>query len=101
MTETLTLIARLTAKPDCAAMLGEALQSLVSPTRAEAGSIDYHLHRDRDDPTVWILYENWRSRADLDAHFQQPYTKAVMVRFPELLAREMELTFCIMTSPRP
>lgn len=35
MTETLTLIARLTAKPDCAATLGEALQALVSPTRAE------------------------------------------------------------------
>lgn len=45
MTDTLTLIARLTAKPDRAEMLGEALQSLVSPTRAEAGSIDYHLHR--------------------------------------------------------
>ncbi|EJT01564.1 putative quinol monooxygenase [Rhizobium sp. CCGE 510] len=100
MTDTLTLIARLTAKPDSAAVLGEALQALVSPTRAETGSIDYHLHRDSGDPAVWILYENWRSRADLDAHFQQPYTKAVMARFPELLAREMELTFCNMTSPR-
>ncbi|MBY5436507.1 putative quinol monooxygenase [Rhizobium leguminosarum] len=101
MTDTMTLIARLTAKPDRAEMLGEALQLLVSPTRAEAGSIDYHLHRDNDDPTVWILYENWRSRADLDAHFQQPYTKAVMARFPDLLARDMELTFYTMTSPRP
>ncbi|AYM14178.1 Antibiotic biosynthesis monooxygenase [Agrobacterium fabacearum S56] len=101
MTETLTLIARLTAKPGCAATLGEALQALVLPTRAEGGSIDYHLHRDNHDPSVWILYENWRSRADLDAHFEQPYTKAVMARFPELLAREMELTFCTMTSPRP
>ena len=101
MTDTLTLIARLTAKPDRAEMLGEALQSLVSPTRAEAGSIDYHLHRDSDDPTVWILYENWRSRAHLDVHFQQPYTKVVMARFPDLLARDMELTFCTMTSPRP
>ncbi|MGV2068537.1 putative quinol monooxygenase [Agrobacterium sp. 22-226-1] len=100
MTETLTLIARLTAKPGCATTLGEALQALVSLTRAEAGSIDYHLHRDNDDPSVWILYENWRSRADLDAHFQQPYTTAVMARFPDLLAREMELTFCTMTSPR-
>ncbi|MFT2214899.1 putative quinol monooxygenase [Rhizobium giardinii] len=59
------------------------------------------MHRDSDDPTVWILYENWRSRAHLDAHFQQPYTKVVMARFPDLLARDMELTFCTMTSPRP
>ncbi|WP_323130876.1 putative quinol monooxygenase [Agrobacterium tumefaciens] len=72
---------------------------LTDPRRG--GSIDYHLHRDNHDPSVWILYENWRSRADLDAHFEQPYTKAVMARFPELLARDMELTFCTMTSPRP
>nr|WP_244711648.1 antibiotic biosynthesis monooxygenase [Rhizobium cremeum] len=58
------------------------------------------MHRDNHDPTVWNFYENWRSRADLDAHFQQPYTEAVMARFPELPAREMELTFCTMTSPR-
>ncbi|CAN7703960.1 putative quinol monooxygenase [Neorhizobium sp. LjRoot104] len=94
MTDTLTLIARLTAKPDLAEMLGEALQSIVSPTRAEAGSIDYHLHRDSNDPTVWILLcENWRSRAQSDAHFQQPCAKAVMARFPDLPARDMELTF--------
>ncbi|MDQ4408863.1 MULTISPECIES: putative quinol monooxygenase [unclassified Rhizobium] len=63
--------------------------------------MDYHLQRDSDDPKVWILYENWRSRADLDTHFQQPYTKAVMARFPDVLARDMELTFCTMASVRP
>jgi quinol monooxygenase YgiN len=49
---------------------------------------------------VWILYESWRSRADLDAHFEQPYTRAMLARFPELLASEMELTFCTLVSPR-
>ena len=90
----LTLIARLTAKPEHAEALGEGLRGLVAPTTAEAGSIGYVLHRDNDDPRVWILYETWRSREDLDAHFEQPYTKAMLARFPELLATEMELTFC-------
>lgn len=45
-------------------------------------------------------YENWRSRADLEAHFEQPYTRGLMARFPELLAREMELTFCTIVLPR-
>ena len=94
MSQPLTLIARLTAKPEYAEILGEALQGMVAPTRAEDGSIDYVIHRDNDDPCVWILYENWRSRADLDAHFDEPYTRALMVRFPELLAKDMELSFC-------
>ncbi|WP_200938009.1 SDR family NAD(P)-dependent oxidoreductase [Sphingopyxis sp. Root1497] len=89
----LTLIAKLTAKAEYADLLGEELSKLVAPTLAEAGSIAYRIHRDNDNPSIWILYENWRSRADLDAHFEQPYTKAMMDRFPELLARDIELTF--------
>ncbi|WP_084164743.1 SDR family NAD(P)-dependent oxidoreductase [Skermanella stibiiresistens] len=96
----LTVVARLTAKPDQAEALGEALRGLVEPTLAEAGSIEYRLHRDIDDPNIWILYETWRSRADLDAHFAQPYTKTVLDRFPELLARDAELTFHTPIPPR-
>ncbi|MGF7150659.1 NAD(P)-dependent dehydrogenase (short-subunit alcohol dehydrogenase family) [Sphingomonas zeicaulis] len=89
----LTLIARLTAKPEQAEALGAGLRALIEPTLREDGAIGYTLHRDNDDPNAWILYETWRSRADLDAHFEQPYTKALMTRFPEMLAREMELSF--------
>ncbi|WP_246270981.1 SDR family NAD(P)-dependent oxidoreductase [Rhizobium sophorae] len=96
----LTLVARLTAKPDQAETLGAVLRGLVEPTLAEAGAIEYRLHRDNNDPNVWILYETWRSRTDLDAHFAQPYTKAVLERFPQLLAREMELTFSTPVPPR-
>jgi quinol monooxygenase YgiN len=99
MSNQLTLIARLTAKPEHADALGEDLQALVVPTRAEAGSIDYLIHRDNENPCVWILYETWRSHADLDAHFEQPYTKALMARFPEFLAKDLELTFCTVVSP--
>jgi len=94
MSTPLTLIARLTAKSEHADLLGESLRRLIAPTTAEAGSLGYVLHRDNEEPDAWILYETWRSRADLDAHFDQPYTKALMARFSELLAREMELTFC-------
>lgn len=89
----LALIARLTAKPDTANTLGEALRGLIAPTLKEEGALEYRLHRDADDPNVWILYESWRSRDDLDAHFERPYTKALMSRFPDLLARDMELSF--------
>lgn len=100
MTKQLTLIARLTARPETSEDLGNGLRQLIAPTLSEEGAIGYVLHRDNDDANVWVLYETWRSRADLDAHFEQPYThfeqpytKAMMARLPDLLASEMELTF--------
>jgi quinol monooxygenase YgiN len=100
MKQQLTLVATLTAKPQCTEELGQGLAALVAPTRQEEGSIDYHVHRDNNDPNVWLIYENWRSQADLDLHFEQPYTKAMLGRFPQLLARDMELRFLSMVSPR-
>lgn len=100
MSEAFTLIARLTARPEQAEALGEGLRALITPTLAEPGALEYRLHRDQADPAVWILYESWRSRADLEAHFAQPYTRALMARFPALLAREMELTFCSAIAPQ-
>ena len=52
MTSQLTLIARLTAKPQHAVELGEALKALIYPTSKEAGSLGYTLHRDNDDPNA-------------------------------------------------
>jgi len=100
MTKQLTLIARLTAKPETSEDLGNGLKALIAPTLEEEGAIGYVLHRDNDNANVWVLYETWRSRADLDAHFEQPYTKAMMDRFPDLLAKEMELTFATAVDPR-
>lgn len=88
----LTVIARLTARPDQADVLGEALKQLVTPTRQEAGAVAYRLHRDNADPAVWLLYETWTSREALDAHFGQPHMQALFARAPELLAKEPELT---------
>jgi quinol monooxygenase YgiN len=99
MTQQLILIARLTAKPGQSETLGHGLMQLIAPTSEEAGSLGYVLHRDNEDPDVWILYETWASRSDLDAHFEKPYTKAMLARFPELLAKGMELTFCTVVAP--
>jgi quinol monooxygenase YgiN len=54
----LTLFAFLTAKPDMDDELGRRLMALVEPARADAGNINYDLHRSRDDPDVRGLYEN-------------------------------------------
>lgn len=95
----LTLIAFLRARSGQEEELGRRLTALIEPTRAEAGCVDYHLHRSNEDAAVWALYENWRSPADLDAHFQTPYLKDFVARKDEVLAEEMDLRRFSMTSP--
>lgn len=101
MSKQITVIAKFTAKPEYAQTVGDGIAGQVDRTRTEAGSIDYHLHRDQNDPNVWIVYENWRSRADFDAHLKMPYAAALQAQFPEQLAKDLELTFCTMISARP
>ncbi len=93
MPEKLILVATLTAKPGLGDQLGDRLSTLVEPTRGEAGNLGYVLHRARDDGNTWMLYENWRSKEDLDAHFEAPYLQAFLQAAPALLAKEMDLTF--------
>lgn len=94
----LTLVAFLRAKPGQADELGRRLQALVAPTRSEAGCLNYDLHRSTQDADVWMLYENWKSRADLDSHFQTPYLKDFVGRINEVLQGEMDMRYFAMTS---
>ncbi|WNJ82198.1 putative quinol monooxygenase (plasmid) [Cedecea neteri] len=92
----LTLIAFIRSKPGQSEELGRRLMALVAPSRAEAGNLNYDLHRSNEDADVWVLYENWLDAADLTAHFEQPYMKAFVATLPEVLEGEMDLRRCTM-----
>jgi quinol monooxygenase YgiN len=98
MPKQLTLLAIAQAKPGQAEELGRRLAALVEPTRAEAGCMNYNLHQSKDDPTIWMLYENWRSEADLEKHFQTIPFKKFIARCNEVLANEMDLRQFAMVS---
>ena len=44
------------------------LLNLVDPTRIEKGCVDYIFYKDNEDPNVLMLYENWETNEDLEAH---------------------------------
>lgn len=95
----LTLIAQLHAKPGHEEELGRRLLQLVEPSRKEAGCINYDVHRSNDEPALWMMYENWRSKADLDAHFEQPYLVEFVKDCADLLAKDMDVKLLSMHSP--
>ena len=60
-------------KPGREAEAEEVLREVTRETHGEEGCLLYALHRGLDDPGRFVIVERWRSREDLDAHFQQPY----------------------------
>ncbi len=76
MPEILTIVARIEADPDQVELVQSELQKLVEPTRSEPGCIQYDLHRDNDDPAVFLFYENWESRELWQAHMNSAHIAA-------------------------
>jgi len=74
----LNVVALIKAKPGSEDTIQGALESLVEPTRAEAGCISYELYRSASDPTTFVTVEKWQSQSDLDAHMQTPHIAAAL-----------------------
>jgi quinol monooxygenase YgiN len=74
----LQVVAVITAKSGSEQLVGDALNALVEPTRAEPGCLSYHLFESAADPTAFITVEMWRSQDDLDAHLQTPHVQAAL-----------------------
>jgi quinol monooxygenase YgiN len=45
-----------------------------------------------------MLYENWKSKEDLDAHLAMPYLKKFIGKAEEILAEPIEITIWEMIS---
>ena len=73
----LTIVAELKAKPGKEKEMRDALQSLIAPTRQQAGNINYDMLVSNQDPGVVIFYENWKSRA----LWQQHMHSSILVDF--------------------
>jgi quinol monooxygenase YgiN len=66
--KSLTVIAYIFAKAGEEERLKRALLDLVAQTRKEKGCINYDLHQSQDNACEFVMYENWESAVDLDAH---------------------------------
>ena len=88
----LAVVATMRAKPGKEEELRALLESLVAPTRAEAGCVSYALHRATQDPAAFFFVEHWTDQAALDAHLGAPHLQAALPRIPELLDGDLVIT---------
>jgi len=80
----ITVIATFQARPGKESDLRTVLISLLTLTRKETGCVSYDLHQSPEEPAKFLFYENWTSKAALDAHLQSAHVKALLPRLDDL-----------------
>src|ERR1017187_538328 len=90
--KSLTVLAQIKAKPGKESQIRQELLSLVSPSRKDAGCLNYDLHQALDNPALFLFHENWTSKALLDQHLQKPDLQAVLARVSRLVAEPPLIT---------
>jgi len=96
----ITNISFLRAKPGHEIMLGALLAELAEPSRQESGCIDYTLHQSDGEPSLWFVYENWRSEDDLHAHFETDHLQRFVEAAAPLMSGDMTLGLFTPVLPR-
>ncbi len=82
-----SLIVDFEVKPGFEAEFETFSRRSIACSRLEPGNIAFDIHRDTRDGRRYVLYEVWRSPAALQAHFAEPYTKALFAMFDRALTR--------------
>jgi quinol monooxygenase YgiN len=81
-----TLIARIKAKPGCEGKLEEAFHDMIKKVRAaEPGCQAYILHRANNEPTQFVWYETYSDDAAFQTHRRTDHMKEMGGRIKDLL----------------
>jgi quinol monooxygenase YgiN len=72
----LTVVAKVVAKKESVEIVKAELLKLIVPTRGEDGCIEYLLHQDNEDPSVFIFYETWECLSALEKHLNSEHFKS-------------------------
>lgn len=86
-------------KPEKAAEFEALFSRYVAASRREDGCIEYHMLRDQQDPTLFIFYEIWQSKAHLDVHSALPHMAEFFAKRMDYLQRDFEIRPVDMISP--
>ncbi|TVT84553.1 putative quinol monooxygenase [Pseudomonas sp. H3(2019)] len=86
-------------RPEKADAFEALFRAYVEPSRAEPGCIEYHMLRDQQDPTLFIFYEIWQSRAHLDVHANLPHMQQFFENRMDYLERDFDIRRIDMLSP--
>lgn len=81
------IVAVLTALPGQAEALRALLESMLTPSRAEAGNLRYDLWQDQADPARFVLDELYVDQAAVISHRATPHFQDYLTQIGDLAER--------------
>ncbi|MDU9392237.1 putative quinol monooxygenase [Pseudomonas sp. zfem002] len=99
MHEPYGFILKAKTRPERAEAFEALFRAYVEPSRAEPGCIEYHMLRDKEDPSLFVFYEIWASKAALDVHSSLPHMREFFEKRMDYLERDFEIQLIEMLSP--
>jgi quinol monooxygenase YgiN len=85
----ITVVAKIVAKKDCIEAVKTELLKLIPPTRKESGCIEYNLHEDNSDPSIFLFYETWEDAVSIEKHINTDHYKAYAKALDGLLEEKV------------
>ncbi|MBY0524635.1 MAG: antibiotic biosynthesis monooxygenase [Gemmataceae bacterium] len=85
-TKPFTMMVHIQVKEGTGDKLETAFIKAIKESRKEKGCLTYDLNRDAKDPTRFVVYERWKSLADLEAHLKAPHIVALLAELKDVLA---------------
>jgi quinol monooxygenase YgiN len=92
------LIARHRARAGRADAYHQRMLADLEKTRSEPGALQFHIHRDRFDPNLFVIYEAWKDIAALREHFDKPFVRQFVEDAAQYVDSNMEVQWLIMAS---
>lgn len=93
-----TLVVVVKVKEGAGERFETAFASALKGTRKEKGCITYDLNRDTGEAGRYMVYERWKSLADLEAHLKTEHIKALRMVLPDVTTGQPELQVLIPAS---
>ncbi len=85
----ITVAAKIVTKKDSVEAVKAELLKLIPPTRKESGCIEYTLHQDNSDPSIFLFYETWESITSIEKHIKTYHYKAYVKALEGLLEEKV------------
>ncbi|MDD1978346.1 putative quinol monooxygenase [Pseudomonas tussilaginis] len=99
MSEQYGFILKAKTHPEKSAAFEALFRAYVEPSRQEPGCIEYHMLRDKEDPSLFVFYEIWASKAALDVHSALPHMQQFFETRMDYLERDFDIQLVEMLSP--
>ncbi|WP_194790020.1 putative quinol monooxygenase [Pseudomonas sp. UFMG81] len=98
MNQQVAFILQAKTRPEMAEAFEQLFRPFVEPSRQEPGCIEYHMLRDKADPSLFVFFEVWASQAALDVHSALPHMAEFFAKRMEYLERDFDFQMIEMLS---